>query len=272
MGGEAEAPSASGASAEAGTKAAPGGGGTGGTAEIFPGPSGAGALSNGGNAGTASFGTGGGGAKGGAGGANAAGGAMDGGEPECPPPLSGPLRAFLRQELDDPSTSGDHATQQPHPFLLLVNDGPRLQLSRIKLRYFFSAEISGNWKADYFWASRVNGGPFDNSKGFSPGPTLKVKSAPAALPGADHYLELGFNTDPALSLPTDKYVEVRAWFEVEQQQGQLVQSDDWSFVPTGTASKTIDGGRYRESQRVTVYVDDKLVWGAEPCASAASKP
>ena len=154
-----------------------------------------------------------------------------------------------------------------------MNDGPRVQLAKVKLRYFFSAEISGGWKADYFWASRVNGGPFDGSKGFSPGPTLEIESWPAALPGADHYLELGFDTDPALSLPTDKYVEVRAWFEAQpQQQGELIQSDDWSFVPTGAASKTIDGEVYRESQHVAVYVDDELVWGAEPCVSAAPTP
>jgi len=244
-------------------------GGTGGTAEIIPAVGGASSPTDSG-AGAASFGASGGSAGTSTGGdANAAGGAPDGEKADCPQPLSGPLRAFLRQELDDPSTSGDHATQQPHPFLLLVNNGPRVSLSRVKVRYFFSAENSGRWKAGYFWASRVNGGPFDNTKGFSPGPTLEVKAWPPALPGADHYLELGFDTDPALALQADKYVEVRSWFELEQPQGQLIQSDDWSFVPTSTTSKTVDGGRYRESQHVTVYIDDKLVWGAEPCVSVA---
>jgi hypothetical protein len=176
----------------------------------------------------------------------------------------GALRVAVCQEREDPFAPGDHASTEPHPFLLLTNDGPNISLSRIKVRYFFSAELAGSWQADYFWATKLNGAPADSVKGFAPGPLLDVGPWSPALPGADHLMELSFDRAPAVVLSSGQSLEVRAWFRTNAD-GQLIQADDWSFVPSSRAATSVEGFDYRENTRITVYVDDHLVWGAEPC-------
>lgn len=182
----------------------------------------------------------------------------------CPAPVVGALRVSVCQENEDPFAPGDHASHEPHPFLLLTNDGPNVRLSRIKVRYFFSAEVSGNWQADYFWATKLNGAPLDSGKGFSPGPQLSVQPWSPAQPDADHRLELSFEPASTVVLPSGKSLEVRAWFRTDAE-GQLIQSDDWSFVPSSAAPRSVEGFVYRENAHVALYVDDHLEWGAEPC-------
>jgi hypothetical protein len=206
--------------------------------------------------------TGGAGGAGGDGGDSASAGASAG--PTCPAPIIGALQVSVCQERDDPFAPGEHASNEPHPFLLLTNDGPNIQLSRIKVRYFFSAEISGTWQAGYFWATKLNGAPFDSAKGFAPGPRLAIQSWSPAQPDADHSLELSFDPASTVVLPSGTSLEVRAWFRTSTE-GELIQRDDWSFVPSSPEVQTIEGFDYRENAHAALYVDDQLVWGTEPC-------
>jgi hypothetical protein len=183
----------------------------------------------------------------------------------CPAPAVGALRVAVCQENEDPFAPGDHASREPHPFLLLTNDGPNIQLSRIKVRYFFSAEVSGTWQAGYFWATNLNGAPFDPKRGFAPGPLLNVEPWSPAQPDADHRLELSFDSASPVVLSPGKSLEVRVWFRTDAD-GQLLQGDDWSYVPLSTPPQVVQRLVYRESAHIALYVDDQLVWGAEPCS------
>lgn len=188
----------------------------------------------------------------------------------CPAPLVGALRVAVCQERDDPFAPGDHASAEPHPFLLLTNGGANISLSRVKVRYFFSAELAGSWQADYFWATKLNGAPADPAKGFAPGPRLDIRAWSPTLPGADHRLELSFDRASTVVLSSGQSLEVRAWFRTSAD-GKLVQADDWSFAPSSKKITSVEGCDYRENARITLYVDDQLVWGAEPCR-AMSEP
>ncbi len=136
------------------------------------------------------------------------------------------------------------ATNGIMPRIKLFNSGTEaVNLSDVKLRYYYT--IDGE-KAQNFWCDWSSAGT-----GNITGTFVKL---PAALDGADYYLEIGF-TSAAGTLAAGQSVEVQARFS-KTDWTNYSQTNDYSFNGTGNA--------YADWTRMTGYLAGSLVWGVEP--------
>lgn len=130
------------------------------------------------------------------------------------------------------------------PKFKVINTGNSdIQLSDIKLRYYYTinGDITQNFWCD--WASAGNG----NVKGEF------VKLASPAT-GADYYLEIAF-TVSAGALKSGQSAEIQGRFS-KSDWTNYNQADDYSF--------NASGNQYVNTDKVTGYINNKLVWGIEP--------
>jgi len=132
--------------------------------------------------------------------------------------------------------------------LRLANQGPSpVDLSRLEVRYWFRAE--GLSEARLQAAAR-------SAEVNAPG--VKVDVVAANQGGQDHYIRISFRA-AARSLgryTTTDPITVRLRYS---DSSLHLQSDDYSFAGAPVASD-----RFQEWERVTLYLDGKLVWGKEP--------
>jgi hypothetical protein len=129
----------------------------------------------------------------------------------------------------------------------VANDGPDpIALSRLELRYWFTTDGRGTGRDEVVvdWAE--------------PGAaTVQTEVVPAEQGGQDAYLRVRF-TAKAGEAPRYRYggeVQVRLHRSDWAAYGQ---GDDFSFAGELAA------GALHEWERVTLYLDGRLVWGQEP--------
>jgi hypothetical protein len=147
----------------------------------------------------------------------------------------------------------DDVVQALHPFFQLVRlSSSRVELSRVKLRYYFTSEGSGPAATECFW---VTGDACSYTQ-------FRIAESTPSTATATHFVELSFpNATTSFGLED---LEVRVGLHYGNQN--LRQTNDYSFdaTPNVAAPSTVP---YRTWSRVTAYIDDELVWGREPCAA-----
>ncbi|ASR49482.1 beta-mannosidase [Paenibacillus kribbensis] len=129
------------------------------------------------------------------------------------------------------------------PRFKLVNNGDSaIQLSDVKLRYYYT--IDGE-KAQSFWC--------DWSSIGSANVTSKFVKLATPVAGADYYLEIGF-TSSAGTLNPGQSAEVQARFS-KTDWSNYNQADDYSFKASSN--------QFADNEQVTGYMNGQLVWGIE---------
>lgn len=179
-----------------------------------------------------------------AGGADASGGGSARG---CPSATSSSFELGYFPELRDASS------QESHPFFQITNHDTTVALNRITLRYYFTNESGEPETATCFW---VTG---DHCA------LANMKFADVAAPTVDatRYLEVSFPTGASVKVLPGVF-EVRVGFKAGSSI--FVQSNDYSFDPAASAPTSTVPFPYKRWLRATLYLDQKLVWGTEPCA------
>ena len=138
-------------------------------------------------------------------------------------------------------------TSSVEPSMSLINDGTEpLALSRVELRYWYTAEGTSAERSVVDWAGRMPEGTTITSH-------VQVAIVPGAQGGQGRYLRFRFGAG-AGSLAQHQSVQVQSRLH-ELDWSEYTQSNDHSF--TGSAA-------FIEWDRITVYVDGELVWGVEP--------
>ena len=137
----------------------------------------------------------------------------------------------------------------------ILNDGPtNLDLSRLELRYWFKA------------------GPLDPATqhasietGTLPGSTVLADFVSTNKGGPGYYVRLRFT---AGSGTIERYRESgQMTVRFQKPSAPVVaQSSDYSF-----AGPPLPGDRFKEWNRVTLYLDGHLAWGQEPGSSSGSR-
>lgn len=179
-----------------------------------------------------------------AGGADAGGGST---ARSCPSATSGSFELGYFPELREAST------EESHPFFQITNLGTTVALNRITLRYYFTNESGEPETATCFW---ITG---DHCA------LANMKFADVAAPTADaaRYLEVSFPSGASVKVLPGVF-EVRVGFKAGSST--LVQSNDYSFDPAASAPTSAVPFPYKRWLRATMYLDQKLIWGTEPCA------
>lgn len=188
----------------------------------------------------------------------AAGASMgSGGSSSCGKVTSGEVHAWLFPELTN------EASNEIHPFLALTTTGMDIPLSEITVRYYFSAEASGDWQIDCVWVTQPSGsgGGLCNA-----GVSITIVDLDPPAPEADHYLQVSFADvkGAMLSRVTAPVIEARSMFW-RSGHPMLNQANDYSFTPTTNQVMTVEGRDYKQTSKVAVYRRKSLIWGEEPC-------
>ena len=189
------------------------------------------------------------------GGGMAGGGAGGQGETACQSKTGGEIRAWLHQELPDQFST------EIHPFVVLTNSGSDIPLKQLAIRYYFSAEMSGDFQTSCIWVPKQGGGGLCDA-----GVSVKIVSLDPPRPQADHYLEVSFPdvaTDTLSSVPNPVFEARSRFWRVGNPL--MNQANDYSFVPTTNEVMTVESRDYKATSKVTVYRNGALVWGDEPC-------
>jgi cellulose 1,4-beta-cellobiosidase len=168
----------------------------------------------------------------------------------CPQPLQGSIALEFFPEL------AAEATEEVHPFFrIAATSGGTFAIERISIRYYFTNESASVETASCYWVTGdqcqlVRAGFFSLAQ-------------PTAT--ASRYLELRFAPGSTLLVGSDP-IEIRVGFSANHQSQH--QSNDYSFDPQASTPSAATPRPYRRWERATVYVDDVLVWGSEPCSTS----
>ncbi len=131
-------------------------------------------------------------------------------------------------------------------FKLINNSSSAINLSNVKIRYYYTTEGSTaqSYNNDYAMVgnSNVNG-------------TFTTMSSPVS--GADCYLEIAFSSG-AGTLAAGSNTEIHARIN-KNDWSSYTQTGDYSFNPTATS--------FADTNKVTVYLSGTLQWGTEPSGS-----
>ncbi|MEU6275717.1 glycoside hydrolase family 6 protein [Streptomyces populi] len=135
------------------------------------------------------------------------------------------------------------ADNQVRPGLKLVNGGSAaVDLSKVTVRYWFTGESSSaGYQTFCDWAQL----------GCSTVKTSVGTVSPSRT-GADHYLEVGFNSG-----------SLAAGADSGDLQLRMAKSDWSNFDESNDYSRGANSS-YADAAKVTVYVSGTLVWGTEP--------
>jgi hypothetical protein len=156
-----------------------------------------------------------------------------------------------------PETQQD-ITQDVHPFFEVLSlSGDAVALSRIKIRYYYTREAEGSETGSCFWVT----GDRCSLVHFA------FADLVPSTPTASRMMEVSFSGTKSASLGLEP-VEVRTGFTVNH--ANLKQSNDYSFDPAPSSANAQGAFPYVAWDHVTLYVDDQLVWGTEPCPSQGS--
>lgn len=138
----------------------------------------------------------------------------------------------------------DEFTNTVSPWFRLYNMGTSdLNLSEVKIRYYYTYEGEAE---ENFWCDWSNIGSSNINYSFN------RMQTPVTY--ADSYLEIGFKSGTR-SVKPGEYVEIQSRF-AKSDWSSHVQVNDYSF------NSTSDG--FIDWDKVTVYVNNMLAWGAEP--------
>jgi hypothetical protein len=194
------------------------------------------------------------------GGESVDGGAGAAGQPgadACESKTNGEIRAWLFQEI---TTS---ISNELHPFLALTTTGNDVPLAQLSIRYYFTAEMSGDWQVECIWVTTPGG---SGSGLCESGTSMKIVTLDPPREHADHYLEVSFpqvSGGTLSSVPTPVF-EARSRFW-RAEHPMMNQDNDYSFVPTTSDVLEVESRVYKQTTHVTVYRNGGLVWGEEPC-------
>jgi hypothetical protein len=182
----------------------------------------------------------------------AAGAGGEGGEatpPECP------SRATDAWELGYFPELREATTVESHPFFQVTNRGEATRLDRIVIRYYFTKESTAAETAACYW---VTGDRCSLAK-------LEFGDMLTPTATASRYLQVSF---PGASnvIVASGSLEVRIGFRIGS--GPAIQTNDYSFDPDALAPSSAAPFPYKRWLKTTLYLDGKLVWGTEPCASS----
>jgi endoglucanase len=127
----------------------------------------------------------------------------------------------------------------------LINETAQpLSLSDVKIRYYFSNEISTATPSVMMnWAQF---GPTNNLGGATCTGTIAAAATPK--PGADSYVELTCSGASSSELTAGTLLKI-SWKAGAQGQGKFIQSDDWSFT---------------DPTKIIVMNGSTIVWGIDP--------
>jgi len=165
----------------------------------------------------------------------------------CPSAPSGPFELGYFPELRDATTV------ESHPFFEIENHGATVALNRLALRYYFTNESGEPETAACYW---VTGDHCSLAK-----MTFGDVVAPTA--DATRYLEVSFPEGAGVKVAPGVF-EVRVGFKAGSSM--LDQTNDYSFDPAASAPTNAVPFPYKPWLRATLYLDQKLIWGTEPCA------
>jgi hypothetical protein len=191
------------------------------------------------------------------GGATDAGGAPEGGEggaADAPKPVECPSATAGDWELGYFPELRDATTQESHPFFKLTNRGAITTLDRIAIRYYFTKESDLPETGVCFW---VTGDRCSLAQ-------FQFGSVPAPTTSATRYLEVTFPRASHVKLAPGS-LEVRVGFKTGAET--LLQTNDYSFDPNSAPPSFTAPFPYKRWPQATLYIDGKLTWGTEPCAS-----
>ena len=126
---------------------------------------------------------------------------------------------------------------------LVEHSGEPLDLSRVEVRYWFShGRRSGTPVAEVDYAALGE-------------KNVEAEIVKAENGDQDHYLRITFTGE---GVDLDRY----------QSSGDIlirIHASDWSeYDQTNDYSFWPEASGYRSSDRITVYLDGKLIWGREP--------
>ena len=145
------------------------------------------------------------------------------------------------------STNTAPVTNNIQHNIRLVNTGAvPVDLSTVKLRYWYTNEPFKQQTANIYWS---NIGQHNI--------TARFYALENIIPGADHYLELGF-TRQAGYLGPGATAEIQLGFNAADWSNYN-QENDYSFDRSG---------QWQENRCYTVYQNNQLIWGAEPVSPA----
>lgn len=130
------------------------------------------------------------------------------------------------------------------PKFKLINNGESdINLSEVTLRYYYT--IDGDLSQS-FWCDWASIGSSNVKYQF-----VKIDKP---VTGADYYLELSFSTT-AGTLKPGQSAEIQARFS-KSNWSNYTQTNDYSFNATSN--------QYVNTEKVTGYINNTLVWGVEP--------
>ena len=156
---------------------------------------------------------------------------------------AGPTTLKIQYRAAD--TNADDNQIKPH-FNILNTGSSSVPFSELKLRYWYTREgtVGQNFFCDY---AAIPGNCGNVSGTFVPVNPPRT--------GADFYLEVGFNAAAGSIAAGGQSGEIQARF-AKTDWSNYNETGDYSFDPTKTS--------FADWDRVTLYRNGTLVWGAEP--------
>lgn len=189
-----------------------------------------------GSAGASGAGTAGGGGNGGAAVGGTGGAAGSGGAPTVPPDVL--QRASVIVYYETSHTSAMDGTIQMK--LHIKNQSPdALPMVNVKIRYWFTAEVTPELHQYYT------------------GPQAQQPKAAFVNDGAESHALMTFGGGSIVQGGDMNASEVQ--LELTNNSAKFNQADDFSWQPADTVSAPND--------KITLYLDDELIWGCEPGGS-----
>ena len=133
----------------------------------------------------------------------------------------------------------------------LTNLGSAINLSSLKIRYYYTSEPSSANSVTVDYASVVNGSTHSALTGQVSGGVILLSSPKT---GADRYVELGFaSASPSLASSGTAEIQLRI---TNQQWSNFSQTDDYSFLSSAQS--------YALNPKVVLLKDGTIVSGAAP--------
>jgi endoglucanase len=138
------------------------------------------------------------------------------------------------------------STNQFQPTVAVVNNGTSaISLSQVTIRYWFTSDGGATTFTTNCWYAVVGCGNV----------TETVGTLPSALPGADHYLQIGFTAGAG---------SLAAGASTGQIQAGVNKTDWSSFTQTNDYSFSASDSSLTANPTITVYIAGQLAYGAEP--------
>jgi cellulose 1,4-beta-cellobiosidase len=162
--------------------------------------------------------------------------------PDAPPDVATCTTCPLVVRYMTPTTTV--TSQEIRPHVEIVNNGSSTQdMTVLTLRYYFTADGSTSLAYDCDYALLGCG---------LLTATFQAMATPTAT--ADHYMEISFTGGSIAAGSSTGDIQTR--FHDTNFAVTFTQTNDYSFNAADTA--------YTQSNQITLYQNDALVWGVEP--------